>query len=197
MIIRNSSTGLETELILATLLHGNQLKRTTRTGWVQRGVPDPENVAAHTFGVAFVTLILAPMLKEPIDLGTALALAILHDLPEGVTSDIPRPAWQYLPENSKVIAEHTIMKEIMGDLDEATRVLKLWAELQESITAEARLVHDADKIDLYLQALVYEQQTGNRMLEEFWIAHPSYYFACSLSLYEAIRDRRIAGKEYC
>ena len=37
--------------MLELLLHGNQLKRTARTGWVQRGVPLPENVAAHTFGV--------------------------------------------------------------------------------------------------------------------------------------------------
>lgn len=78
--------------ILQTLLHGNQLKRTTRTGWARRGVPDPENVAAHSYGVAHITLILAQLLEQPLDLGRALAMAVLHDLPESLTTDIPRPA---------------------------------------------------------------------------------------------------------
>ena len=69
---------------LALLLHGNQLKRTTRTGWVQRGVPLPENVAAHTFGVVYAVLLLAEWVKRPIDLAAALAMAALHDLPEDV-----------------------------------------------------------------------------------------------------------------
>ena len=37
----------KTEKLLKVLYHANQLKRTARTGWVQRGVLDPENVAAH------------------------------------------------------------------------------------------------------------------------------------------------------
>lgn len=36
---------METENVLAFLLAGNQLKRTARTGWVQRGVAQAENVA--------------------------------------------------------------------------------------------------------------------------------------------------------
>jgi 5'-deoxynucleotidase YfbR-like HD superfamily hydrolase len=55
------------------------------------------------------------------------------------------------------------------------------------------LVHDADKIDLYLQALVYEQQSGNEYLQEFWVTEPSFYFSQSLTLYETIKDRRRAG----
>lgn len=29
-----------------------KLKRVKRTGWVREGVPDPESVAAHCFGIA-------------------------------------------------------------------------------------------------------------------------------------------------
>ncbi|MCZ7670255.1 MAG: hypothetical protein M5U34_25360 [Chloroflexi bacterium] len=45
---------MDTTAVLKLLLHGNQLKRTPRTGWVQRGVPNAENVAAHS--VAWCTL---------------------------------------------------------------------------------------------------------------------------------------------
>ena len=47
---------MDVTAVLNTLLHGNQLKRTARTGWAQRGVPNAENVAAHSFGVVFVAL---------------------------------------------------------------------------------------------------------------------------------------------
>jgi len=186
---------LDTYSVLETLLHGNQLKRTARTGWVQRGVANAENVAAHTYGVSFATLILAPTLEEPIELGKALSMAILHDLAEGLTTDIPSPAWRFLPENSKDAAERSAMNEIVDDLDQATGMLEIWEEFREGVTAEARLVHDADKIDLYLQALVYEQQTGNEHLQEFWIKEPALYFGQSRALYEAMRERRKAGYE--
>ena len=193
LVIRKVGAILDENSILRTLLHGNQLKRTARTGWVQRGVPDAENVAAHTYGVSFATLILAPILGEPIELGKALAMAILHDLPEGLTSDIPSPAWRFLPENSKSVAERSAMNEIVDDLDQANGLLRIWEEFREAATAEARLVHDADKIDLYLQALLYEQQSGNEYLQEFWVKEPLFYFSQSLALYEAIRDRRKAA----
>ncbi len=89
---------------LALLLHGNQLKRTARTGWVQRGVPLPENVAAHTFGVVYAALLLAEWVERPVDLAAVLAMAALHDLPEGLTTDIPTPAWRFLPSGSKTAA---------------------------------------------------------------------------------------------
>ena len=194
-VLYREVVGLDRNSILRTLLHANQLKRTARTGWVQRGVPGAENVAAHSYGVSFATLILAPTRGEPIELGKALAMAILHDLPEGLTSDIPSPAWRFLPENSKNAAERSAMNEIVDDLDQATGLLEIWEEFREAATAEARLVHDADKIDLYLQALIYEQQSGNEHLQEFWVTEPSFYFSQSRSLYEAMRDRRRAGNK--
>ena len=63
---------MDVDRLLELLLHGNQLKRTARTGWVQRGVPLPENVAAHTFGVVYATLLLADLVEQPIDMACLL-----------------------------------------------------------------------------------------------------------------------------
>jgi putative hydrolases of HD superfamily len=76
------------------LRYANQLKRTARTGWVQRGVPEAEDVAAHSYGVVFATLLLAELVERQLIAGRALALAVLHDLPEALTTDIPAPAWR-------------------------------------------------------------------------------------------------------
>lgn len=185
---------MDGKAILTTLLHGNQLKRTVRTGWLQRGVANAESVAAHTYGVCFTTLIMAAELPIPLDLGKALSMAILHDLPEALTTDIPTPAWNYLPEGSKQIAEERALKQIFDTTDQEDKVQAIWHELKEERTSEARLVHDADKIDLYLQALVYEQQLGNQYLEEFWAKEPLFYYGSSKTLYLSIRSLRPSRK---
>lgn len=181
---------LNSEAILQTLLHGTQLKQTSRTGWGQRGVPEAENVAAHSFGVGYTTLILALNLAEPIDLEKALTMAILHDLPESLTSDIPTTAWRRLPPSSKIGLERSALKEILEGLDRATELQALWEELTADQSPEANLVHDADKIDLYLQALVYEQQTANQRLQEFWDREPRLHFPLSQAIHAAIGARR-------
>lgn len=181
---------MEAKAILDLLLHGNQLKRTARTGWAQRGVPNAENVAAHSFGVAFATFVLAQVINEPLDAAKALMMALLHDLPEGLTSDIPTPAWGYLPAGLKAQVERSAMQAIVDQSPLAADFMALWEELTAAVTAEARLVHDADKIDLYLQALLYEEQTGNRHLAEFWQDAPTFHFPQAQAIYEALLNRR-------
>lgn len=177
--------------VTQTLLHANQLKRAARTGWGQRGVPDAESVAAHSFGVVFTALTLAQLVNEPLDLGKLLALAALHDLPEALTTDIPTPAWRYLPPGIKTDVERGAMAEMLADTPFAADWLRLWEDLHTNKTAEARLVHDADKLEMYLQAWVYEQQFGNRFLAEFWVNTPTFHFAEAQRIYEEIRDCRL------
>lgn len=180
------------ETTLSTLMHGNQLKQTTRTGWGQRGVANAENVAAHSYGVAYTALILAPLVGQPVDVGKALTMAVLHDLPESLTSDIPSPAWRLMPEGVKPRVEDQVMESILGDTAGGDELLVAWHELHECETTESRLVGDADKLDLYLQALVYEQQTGNRQLDEFWQRPAEFHFTESQAIYEALVRRRTA-----
>lgn len=177
---------MNSDSLLTLLLHGNQLKRTARTGWGQRGVPEPEDVAAHSYGVVFAALLLAESVAEPLDLAAVLAMAALHDLPEGLTTDIPTPAWLFLPDGAKAAAEWQAMEQIVGDAPVAPRLMYWWEELRRNETAEAQLVHDADKIDTYLQAYVYERQTGNRQLEEFWTRPHRFHFAEAQALYDLL-----------
>ena len=185
---------MDVDRLLELLLHGNQLKRTARTGWVQRGVPLAENVAAHTFGVVYATLLLAELVERPIDLAAALAMAALHDLPEGLTTDIPTPAWRFLPSGSKTSAERQAMEQIAGETPVGRRLLTWWEELLLNETAEAQLVHDADKLDQYLQAVVYEQQTGNRQLQEFWLVAHRFHYPQAQAVYDELRRRRGVGQ---
>ena len=178
------------EAALSTLMRGNRLKQTARTGWGQRGVSDAESVAAHSYGVAFTVLLLAPLVGQPIDLGKALTMAVLHDLPESLTSDIPTPAWRLMPEGAKPLVEGQAMERMLGDAAGGGELIVTWRELHQYETAEARLVGDADRLDLYLQALIYEEQTGNRRLGEFWLRPAEFHFPESQAIYEALLRRR-------
>src|SRR4051812_24153074 len=64
-----------------------RLKRTARTGWLDRGVPpiEVESVADHTFRVALMAWLSAPM---SLDRDRVLKLALLHDLAEATTGDL-------------------------------------------------------------------------------------------------------------
>lgn len=190
---------MDTTAVINILLHGNQLKRTPRTGWVQRGVPNAENVAAHSFGVVYAILVLAPLVDADINLERALAMAALHDLPEALTTDIPTPAWRFLPDGVKTAVERASMQEMLFSVTEPVEVaennisaqfMAWWEELHANETAEALLVHDADKIDMFLQALMYEKQTGNQQLAEFWTKPYTFNYPESQAIYDELRNRR-------
>lgn len=190
---------MDTTAVINILLHGNQLKRTPRTGWVQRGVPNAEDVAAHSFGVVYTILVLAPLVKASINLERALAMAALHDLPESMTTDIPTPAWRFLPDSIKTEVERAAMHEMLfsvtstGSVTEtniSAQFMAWWEELHARQTPEALLVHDADKIDMFLQALLYEKQTGNQQLAEFWAKPFTFHYPEAQAIYDELRTRR-------
>jgi putative hydrolase of HD superfamily len=177
-------------IVIQLLLHGNRLKQTPRTGWALRGVPTPESVAAHSYGVAYTAMALAQIIDKQIELGKLLALALLHDLPEGISSDIPAPSWEHFPPGIKESVEESIMDEILGEGSHTTRLKELWKEWGLGESAEAKLVDDADKLDRYLQALVYENQTCNRTIGEFWKKPHKFHYPQAQAIYEELKSRR-------
>ena len=178
---------MDVTAVLQLLRYGNQLKRTPRTGWVQRGVPDPENVAAHSYNVIFTVMVLGQLLDEPVDVPRAMALATIHDLPEALTTDIPAPAWRRLPDGVKDSVEREAMQTMVADSALRASFMALWEEMNAQETAASRLADDADKLELYLQALIYEEQTGNRWLSQFWQTPRTFHYPQTQALYDELR----------
>lgn len=183
-----------TTSILDLLLAGNQLKRTARTGWVMRGIPNSEDVAAHSYGVAWTAMLLANQIAlesgQTFNMGRLLSMALIHDVAEGRTTDIPTPALRFLPAGVKPDIERGAMQEITEGYAQSDQLMALWEEMNSEESAESRLVHDADKIDMYLQAWQYEQQFGNKQLAEFWNKRHIFHFKHSQEIYDEIRSLR-------
>lgn len=180
--------------LIELFLAGNQLKRTLRTGWVMRGVPNPEDVAAHSYGVAWIALTLVNPIQESegvqFDMGRLLAMALIHDVPEGRTMDIPTPAWRMLPHGVKPDIERGAMQQIVDGQPQSPFLMGLWEEMNGRESAESKLVHDADKLEMYLQAWQYEKQFSNQNLAEFWETLHQFHFDLSQQIYSEIRTLR-------
>jgi putative hydrolase of HD superfamily len=174
------------------LLETATLKRMPRTGWGMRGVPHVESVAEHSFGAAFVAMALAAVLgEEMVDLEKVLVMALLHDLAEVRLTDLPGSAVRLLPEAVKSQAEASAVGELLAPLPAAGHLAALWQEFEQGSSPEGRLVRDADKLEMMVQCLRYEQ-AGSRGLDEFWQAmdRREWHYPLSEEIYAQLKARR-------
>ncbi|GIV80198.1 HD domain-containing protein [Litorilinea aerophila] len=185
------------DIILTLLDQANHLKQLPRTGWLLAGVADPESVAEHSHATALLALFLAESinadwraqgLSQPLAVDRVVRLALIHDLAEAVLTDLPRRSSQVLGAAVKQAAERQIFQELLQDLPNGSAYLQLWEEYAAASTPEARLVQDADKLEMVHQALCY-QRRGHRHLQEFWEGH-RWHYPLSQALFEALDRAR-------
>jgi putative hydrolase of HD superfamily len=156
--------------ILADL---QRLKRLDRTGWVLRGLaPGAESVGAHTFGVTVAAMLLADEVRArgvEVNVERVLRLALLHDLAEARTGDMPRTMAKYYGAEARQRAERAAFDDVVSGLGVRLKEVysRLHADYEGRVSLEARLVKAADIVDLLAQALAFER-AGARELDEFW-----------------------------
>lgn len=148
-----------------------RLKSLPRTGWLLRGVRDVESLADHTCGVAWAAMLMADCARArgmQIDIERVLRMALLHDLTEARTGDLPVTVKKYFGRVALHVADEAIAAEMLEPLGRVgAEYLELWRDYEARASLEARIVKAADKIDLLLQAREYEKG-GARGLSEFW-----------------------------
>lgn len=143
----------------------DRLAALPRTGWLLRGVVDPESIAEHSFGVCLVATLLIDDLRArgmTVDGERVLRMAILHDAAEAFTGDIPMPAKTDKLDAALEEAEALLLASVLSEAQ-----LELWKEAEAGKTLEARIVKAADKVQMLIKALTYERQRRGR-LDEFW-----------------------------
>lgn len=163
------SVVVESSNIIGFLDELARLKVVPRMGWLLRGVRDVESVADHSFSVAFIAMLLADLAQQrgwELNIEKVLRMALLHDLTEARTGDLPNTIKRYFDKSALHTADERIADEMLNGLGAiGEEYLLLWREYEERSSLESRIVKAADKLDLLLQAREYEKGGANNLQE--------------------------------
>lgn len=151
--------------IVDSILALDPLSELPRTGWRLRGVVPCESIADHSFGVGVLTMMLIDHLRRcgmEIDGEQALRMALLHDAAEARTGDIPMPS--KTPDLRRALKqlERRLVHQMLPP-----GLARTFDEAAAGDSLEARIVRAADKLQMMIKLLRYEQ-TGRGLLDEFW-----------------------------
>ncbi|AFS80837.1 metal dependent phosphohydrolase [Candidatus Nitrosopumilus koreensis AR1] len=132
------------------------LKNIPRQGWIDKlSIDNPESVADHTFSMAMIGMVISDL--ENLNSEKILKMILIHDLSESIIGDI-------IPEKmdvkEKQELENNAFGKIMEKLPEPliTEYGKIWKEYQENSSPESKIVHQIDKLEMALQAKIYQEQ---------------------------------------
>jgi putative hydrolase of HD superfamily len=145
----------------------NHLKQLYRQGWLRVGVPAErcESVAEHSLGVALLSLFIVDGWFPEVDASKVVRLALLHDVGEARVGDItPHDG---VGAEEKHARERQAVRELLGRLPRGAEYVALWEEYEHGTSFEAKLVRQVDRLEMALQACVYEHQ-GMGDLSQFF-----------------------------
>jgi putative hydrolases of HD superfamily len=148
--------------------YASDLKREPRKGWKRVVQGRTESVADHSFAVALLALYEGE--RRGYDLEKTLKLALIHDLEEAIIGDLtPRDKAQRGTTRVHRDREKAI-RELVSKLPAKNRpaYLRLWTDLRERRSKEARLVHQLDKVEMAFQAKEYGKRTGRQKMRDFY-----------------------------
>jgi putative hydrolases of HD superfamily len=134
------------EAALAFFMEADRLKSVERRNHLADG-SRRENTAEHSWHLGIAALVLAPFAAEPVDVGTAVAMALVHDIVEIDAGD----TFAYDEAEgaaTKQAREEEAADRLFGLLPAATgqRFRALWDEYERGDTAEARFVMAIDRM---------------------------------------------------
>jgi 5'-deoxynucleotidase YfbR-like HD superfamily hydrolase len=134
------------ESALAFFMEADRLKSVERRNRLADG-SRRENTAEHSWHLGIAALVMAPFVSEPIDVGTAVAMALVHDIVEIDAGD----TFAYDEADgaaTKQAREEAAADRLFGMLPAATgrRFRDLWDEYERGDTPEARFVMAIDRL---------------------------------------------------
>ncbi len=147
----------QTSPIVELFFNLSHLKQVYRQGWLRRGVPPErcESVAEHSFSVAMLAMVLADRFPE-LDRLRVLELALVHDFGEIHAGDIT--PGDGVPKQEKTRREKESFALVLRESSCRDHLLSLFEEYEAGRSPEAKFVHELEKLEMALQASVYEQQ---------------------------------------
>jgi len=169
------------------------VKHLPRKGWIEHGLDETrvESVGSHSFGTAVLAIILKDggYLPAEITFERLLELALLHDIGESVIGDMT-PASD-IPVKKKAAMESEAIRKLLHDipgLDALASDLESFVSGKHDADPVHALVKQIDKLDMMIQALLYERESGKDMSDFY--GQPGKYLANEqlLAFFESVKE---------
>jgi putative hydrolase of HD superfamily len=128
--------------------------RFIQRAWRQFLNPDFANLAEHSLRVAWLALIIAKN-EDRADPDKVVKMALVHDIAESRTGDTHYLSRQYNSQDEK-----KAIKDMLSDTSLEEEFMALWEEYVKRKSLEAKIVKDADNLDVDLE-ISEQTATGN------------------------------------
>jgi len=145
-----------------------RLKALYRQGWLQRNVPEKvtESAADHSFGTAILALLLCP---PELDRLKVLEIALIHETGECIVGDLtPNHG---ISDSEKTKMELHAVENILKKIPGGKRLIGLWQEFEFETSEEGKFVRQLDKLEMGLQAEVFNLLGENQACDLINSAH--------------------------
>lgn len=129
--------------------------------WRRFHATNTANLADHHFRVAWIALIIAAREDKKVDTGKLVKMALVHDIAESRTGDVDYLARQYVDRH-----EDTAIADMLADTSVGKEFLALWEEYEKRECLEAKIVKDADNLDVDMELI--EQGVRGNQLHQTW-----------------------------
>ncbi len=168
--------------IIKVLTKAGLLKEVKRTGWILKGIKNPESVAEHTWRMGLIIMFLANNNKK-LDKRKLLEMNTIHDLGEIGIGDVKWESGRRIigSQNIKHKDEIKTLEKLFKNIPHKNRYLNLLKEFNDQKTPEAKFLKLVDKLEMVLQAYDYQKKGYPReVFEEFWENAKKYLEKSSL-----------------
>ena len=144
------------------------LKTTQRSGWQSKlNLSNSESVAEHTYMMSVMAMVLSDI--KNLNTEKIIKMSLLHDWAESKTGDFMPDEIE--PERKNQLEEDA-MNEILGMLPHDVQLSYqiIWKEYQNNESMEAVFVHQLDKLEMVLQAKIYEKDVKPEEIQPFIVS---------------------------
>jgi len=153
------------------------LKNISRQGWINKlSLKHPESVSDHSYSMAIMGMVISDL--ENYNSEKILKMILLHDLTESKIGDYTP---NQISKENKIKIENNAYDEIINALPDAIKLqyAQIWEEYQKQESPESKIVHQIDKLEMTLQAKMYQKEGASKeAIESFFksaeneITHP-------------------------
>ncbi len=153
------------------------LKNISRQGWINKlSLKHPESVSDHSYSMAIMGMVISDL--ENYNSEKILKMILLHDLAESKIGDYTP---NQISKENKIKIENNAYDEIINALPDAIKLqyAQIWEEYQKQESPESKIVHQIDKLEMVLQAKMYQKEGSSKeAIESFFksaeneITHP-------------------------